>query len=123
MRGAEQFSDHRFLTISKYLPFMSGQSASSWLTNRAIHETTGIRPYQLTYETNVFRRAYTPSSVNTDYIPMGDAVADVRRVGFPNSVNKRIMDGALNTALTGTAINLVQDGGVTAILTFYLEPH
>lgn len=122
MRGAEQLPD-RFLTLSKYYPYMAGASASSTLTNRAIHELTGELPYQLTYASEVYAQAYTPSSINLGYIPRGDAVADVRRVGFPDSTNRRVMDGTLNTALTGTAINLVQEGGVNAILTFYLEPH
>jgi glycosyltransferase involved in cell wall biosynthesis len=99
-----------FATISKYPPYVSGHSHQAYWLNRELAHLMQRPQHQVTY----------CGPVPAWYRDPGVVVHEVAPSPRPNS---KVPDGHLLKALAGRLAGLVHDGGVTALLALYADPH
>lgn len=99
-----------FATISKYPPYVSGHSHQAYWLNRELAHLLGRPQHQVSY----------CGPVPPWYRDPGVVVHEVAASPHPNG---KVPDGHLLKALAGRLAGLVHDGGVSALLALYADPH
>lgn len=101
---------HRFATLSKYPPYISGHSHQAFWLGREMADLLGRPQHQLTYCGPV------PPWYRDDRIVVHEVEASPQR-------NQKVPDGHLMKALAARMSCLAGDAGVTAFLALYADPH
>lgn len=99
-----------FATISKYPPYVSGHSHQAFWLNRELARLLHREQHQVSYCGAVPPWYRDPMVVVHEVEPSPDA-------------NPKVTDGHLLKALAARLAGLVHDGGVSALLALYADPH
>lgn len=108
------------VTISKFLPYMSGHSFEAMNQGRALYEITGYKHHELTYHPSLYPK--TTSFNDPRQVKEIEKYLYIHQVAPPKSGTK-VLDGELIKSFIGEAINLIQKKQVNVLSTFYIDPH
>jgi glycosyltransferase involved in cell wall biosynthesis len=99
-----------FATISKYPPYISGHAHQAYWLNRELAHLLQREQHQVSYCGPVPPWYRDPGVV-------------VHEVAASADANPKVPDGQLLKALAARLAGLVHDGGVSALLALYADPH
>ena len=99
-----------FATISKYPPYISGHAHQAYWLNRELAQLLRREQHQVSYCGPVPPWYRDPGVV-------------VHEIAASAAANPKVPDGHLLKALSARLAGLVHDGGVSALLALYADPH